>query len=91
MFTKGAYLFGTCLGGQGVEELETPSKVCISSVPDTLCSSVFLSPLKMVADGAPTQTGFLLTLRILALFFPILGSEMLKKLNPFSSYFFPTS
>lgn len=45
-------------GVQLIEELETPSKVCIPSVTDAMCSSsVFLSPLKMVADGAPTQTG----------------------------------
>lgn len=41
-----------------VDELETPSKVCLPSATDAMCSSsAFLSPLKMVADGAPTQTG----------------------------------
>ena len=43
---------------QLMEELETPSKVCVPSSTDSIFSpSMFLSPLKMVAEGVPVQTG----------------------------------
>lgn len=51
---------GASSGETVMDTLETPSKICVpqtTTMPIWSSTSVFMSPLKMVTDGAPPQSG----------------------------------